>query len=64
MPLRQLAILGCFVGSLPEAREAVALARDGRIGAIPIATRPLKEANAALDDLRAGRVLGRVVLVP
>jgi D-arabinose 1-dehydrogenase-like Zn-dependent alcohol dehydrogenase len=64
LPLRQLAILGCFVGSIPEARALVDLAREGRIKTIPIATRPLSEADAALADLRAGRVLGRTVLTP
>jgi D-arabinose 1-dehydrogenase-like Zn-dependent alcohol dehydrogenase len=64
LPLRQLAILGCFVGSLPEARAVVDLARSGKIGSIPITTRPLAEADAALADLRAGRVLGRLVLTP
>jgi D-arabinose 1-dehydrogenase-like Zn-dependent alcohol dehydrogenase len=64
LPLRQLAILGCFVGSIPEARELVELARSGKIRTIPISTRPLAEADAALADLRAGRVLGRLVLTP
>jgi D-arabinose 1-dehydrogenase-like Zn-dependent alcohol dehydrogenase len=64
LPLRQLAILGCFVGSLPEARALVDLARAGKVGSIPIATRPLAEADAALGDLRAGRVVGRLVLTP
>ena len=64
LPLRQLAILGCFVGSLPEARAVVDLARSGKIGSIPITTRPLAEADAALAELRAGRVLGRLVLTP
>jgi D-arabinose 1-dehydrogenase-like Zn-dependent alcohol dehydrogenase len=64
LPLRQLAILGSFVGSLPEARALVDLARAGKVGSIPIATRPLAEADAALGDLRAGRVVGRLVLTP
>jgi len=29
---------------------------------VPITTRPLDEVSAALADLRAGRVVGRVVL--
>jgi propanol-preferring alcohol dehydrogenase len=31
---------------------------------IPVTTRPLSEANAALQDLHHGRVVGRTVLVP
>lgn len=63
-PLRQLGILGSFVGSLGEARDLVALSRQGRIAPIPVATRPLEEANAALADLREGRIVGRVTLTP
>ena len=40
-----------------------ALARGGRLSQLPIEERPLAAAQAALDDLRAGRVVGRVVLV-
>ena len=40
----------------------MALARTGKLSPPPIAERPLAEAQAALDDLRAGRVVGRVVL--
>jgi D-arabinose 1-dehydrogenase-like Zn-dependent alcohol dehydrogenase len=38
------------------------LARTGKIAPIPTRERPLAEAQAALDDLRAGRVVGRTVL--
>jgi D-arabinose 1-dehydrogenase-like Zn-dependent alcohol dehydrogenase len=62
--LRQLAILGSFVGSLPEARDLIALVKAGKIAPIPVETRPLEAANAAIADLRGGRVLGRVVLTP
>ncbi len=42
----------------------MALVGRAKADRIPITTRPLTEANAALDDLRAGRVVGRSVLVP
>ncbi len=61
-PLRIITITGCFVGSLGEAREMLDLVRAGAVEAIPVETRPLDQANSALDDLRAGRVNGRVVL--
>jgi D-arabinose 1-dehydrogenase-like Zn-dependent alcohol dehydrogenase len=64
LPLRGVAILGNYVGSLSEAREMLALVRSGSVQPIPVQTRPLKEAQAALDDLRAGRTVGRQVLVP
>ena len=63
-PLRALTVMGSYVGSLSEAREMMALVRDNRIDSIPIETRPLTEAGKTLDDLRNGRVTGRVVLVP
>ena len=63
-PLRALTITGSFVGSLPEAQEMMRLVREGRVAPIPVETRPLSEANRSLDDLRQGRVVGRVVLRP
>jgi alcohol dehydrogenase len=63
-PLKGVSILGNYVGSLAEAKEMLALVRAGRVPPIPITERPLAEANAALDDLRAGRAVGRMVLVP
>jgi D-arabinose 1-dehydrogenase-like Zn-dependent alcohol dehydrogenase len=59
---RAIGIIGSYVGNLRELKEVVALARKGRIKAAPVETRPADEANRALEDLKAGRVLGRVVL--
>ncbi len=63
-PLKPFSIIGSFVGSLPEAEEMMALVRAGKVGAIPVETRPLSDANRTLDDLRNGRITGRVVLRP
>jgi alcohol dehydrogenase len=63
-PLKAIGIEGTLAGTLAEAREMLALARAGRIAPIPISERPLAKAQSALEDLRAGRVLGRVVLRP
>jgi alcohol dehydrogenase len=62
--LRAMTIEGVLTGTLTEAQELMALARTGRAPAVPIAERPLGEAQTALDDLRAGHVIGRVVLTP
>src|SRR5688572_139317 len=59
---RAIGIVGSYVGSLQELKEVVALAKKGRIKPPPLETRPASQANAALEDLKAGRVLGRVVL--
>jgi D-arabinose 1-dehydrogenase-like Zn-dependent alcohol dehydrogenase len=59
---RAIGIVGSYVGSLQELKEVVALAKKGKLKPLPVETRPADEANAALEDLKAGRVLGRVVL--
>lgn len=63
-PLKGITVTGSYVGSLGQFRAMMALVRDGRVAPIPIQTRPLADASRTLDDLRAGRVLGRAVLVP
>jgi alcohol dehydrogenase len=63
-PLKAISIEGTLAGTLAEAREMLALARAGAVAPIPIGERPLTEAQSALEDLRAGRVLGRLVLRP
>ena len=63
-PMRPLAIRGSYVGNLAELTEIVALAKSGKLKLLKVARRPLDEANAALNDLKAGKVVGRVVLVP
>src|SRR5579871_6153946 len=60
--IKAMTIEGTLTGTLAEARELLDLARAGKIAPIPTHDRPLKEAQAALDDLRAGRVVGRTVL--
>jgi alcohol dehydrogenase len=62
IPIKAIAIEGILTGTLAEARELIDLARGGKIAPIPTRERPLAEAQAALDDLRAGRIVGRTVL--
>ena len=59
---RAIGIIGSYVGNLQELKEVVALAKKGKLKPLPVETRPAAEANAALEDLKAGRVVGRVVL--
>ena len=63
-PLRGMGIRGSYVGSLPELKELVALAQKGTLKPIKVTRRKLQEASAALSDLKAGKVVGRIVLVP
>jgi len=59
---RAIGIVGSYVGSLQELKEVLALAKKRKIRPMPVETRRADEANAALEDLKAGRVVGRVVL--
>ena len=61
-PLKAMTIEGTTTGTLAEARELIDLVRTKNIAPPPIAERPLTQASATLDDLRAGRIVGRVVL--
>ncbi len=64
LPLRHLAVRGTYVGTLAEMRELVELVRAGKVTPVPVATRPLDQVGQTLQDLRDGRIVGRVVVVP
>jgi D-arabinose 1-dehydrogenase-like Zn-dependent alcohol dehydrogenase len=64
LPLKGVSIMGSYVGSLKEAKAMLDLVRKGNVPPIPVSTRPLSEAQQALDDLKAGKTVGRAVLVP
>jgi D-arabinose 1-dehydrogenase-like Zn-dependent alcohol dehydrogenase len=59
---RAIGIVGSYVGNLQELREVVALAQEGKLKPTPVELRPIKEVNRTLDELKAGKILGRVVL--
>ncbi len=61
-PLKAMTIEGTSTGTLAETRELIDLVRKENIAPPPIAERPLDQAQATLNDLRAGRIVGRVVL--
>jgi alcohol dehydrogenase len=61
-PIKAMTIEGTLTGTLAQARELIALLRTAKSAPIPISERPMAQAQAALDDLRAGKVVGRVVL--
>ena len=64
IPMRALTIQGSYVGSVPEMQELMELVRRTGLPDVPVATRPLDDVNAVHDELRAGKIVGRVVLVP
>lgn len=59
---RALTVQGSFVGDLQELKEVVTLAKRGKIKRAPIETRAADEVNRTLEELKAGAILGRVVL--
>ena len=61
-PLKAMTIEGTQTGTLAEARELLDLVRAKKVPPPPIEERPLDRAQASLTDLRAGRIVGRVVL--
>jgi alcohol dehydrogenase, propanol-preferring len=63
-PLRAMSIQGSYVGSLTEMAELLDLVRRKGAPDLPVGTRPLAAVNDALNDLKAGKVVGRVVLMP
>lgn len=62
MPIRALTVQGSYVGNVKELRALVELARQGKVPAIPVAQEPLRNADAVLNRLKDGKVVGRVVL--
>jgi D-arabinose 1-dehydrogenase-like Zn-dependent alcohol dehydrogenase len=59
---RALTIQGSHLGSVDELKQVVALAREGKLQPIPIQKRSLSDVSRTLDELKAGAVVGRVVV--
>jgi D-arabinose 1-dehydrogenase-like Zn-dependent alcohol dehydrogenase len=64
LPLRAMTLRGSYVGSQSDMAELLDLVKRTGMPPVPIRTRPLEEVNATLNDLRAGKIVGRVVLTP
>jgi D-arabinose 1-dehydrogenase-like Zn-dependent alcohol dehydrogenase len=59
---RAIGLVGSYVGNLRELKEVVALAKKKKLKPTPVTTRPAGEVTEILESLKAGKVLGRVVL--
>ena len=59
---RALSIIGSNVGTVAELKQVVELARAGKLKRIPIEKRPVSEVSRTLDQLKAGTIVGRVVV--
>jgi D-arabinose 1-dehydrogenase-like Zn-dependent alcohol dehydrogenase len=64
VPLAQRAITieGSYVGNLADLKDMVALASSRKLAPIPIEKRPMAEVDRALSELKAGKIVGRVVV--
>jgi alcohol dehydrogenase, propanol-preferring len=63
-PMKAITMQGSYTGSLTEIGELIELVQRTGLPPVPLATRPLDDVNDVLADLRAGKVIGRVVLTP
>jgi D-arabinose 1-dehydrogenase-like Zn-dependent alcohol dehydrogenase len=59
---RAIGIIGSYVGNLQELKEVVALAKKRKLKTTPVELRSLSEVNRTLEELKAGKILGRVVI--
>ena len=64
LPLRAMTLRGSYVGSQSDMGELIDLVKRTGMPPVPIKTRPLEAVNDTLNDLRAGKIVGRVVLTP
>jgi D-arabinose 1-dehydrogenase-like Zn-dependent alcohol dehydrogenase len=63
-PMRAMKVQGSYLGSRAEMDELLALVNRTGLKPVPVTARPMAEADHALDDLQAGKVVGRLVLIP
>jgi len=59
---KRMTVEGFMVGTLEEARELMALARAGKVKPTPMKEQPMADAQKWIDQLRAGKVVGRIML--
>ena len=64
IPQRALTIQGSYVGSLRELDDLMRFVAGSKPATVPTVRMPLGQANAALESLKAGKVVGRIVLQP
>ena len=64
IPLKSITIQGAYTGNYDDMVELIGLARRGVIKSVISKRYPLEEANAALEDLRHHKIMGRAVIRP
>src|ERR1700755_2150263 len=58
----RMTIEGFMTGTLAEAKELMTLARAGKVKAVPMQEKPRGETQKWIEELRAGKVVGRIML--
>ena len=64
IPLKSLTIQGAYTGNYDDMVELLALARKGILNPVISKRYSLDDANTALEDLKARKILGRAVITP
>jgi len=64
IPLKSITIQGAYTGNYNDMVELLDLTRKGTINPIITKHYSLSEANTALEDLKARKILGRAVINP
>ena len=64
IPMRSLNLKGSYVGELKELKELVEIIKSGSVKLINVKPQKLDTANEAMNDLKNGKVNGRIVLYP
>ena len=59
---KRMTVEGFITGTLAEANELMALAKAGKIKPTPMKEEPMGDAQKWIDQLRAGKVVGRIML--
>jgi propanol-preferring alcohol dehydrogenase len=64
IPLKSIIIQGAYTGNYNDMVELLSLAREGTINPMISKRYSLDDANTALEDLKARKILGRAVINP
>ena len=64
LPQKAMTVRGSHVGNSPQLRRLIDMVRAGKVKQMPIERRQLSGINQAVEDLKKGRVTGRIVFQP
>ena len=64
IPLRAFTLTGAYTGKYADLVELVEIAKKGKIQSVVSRRFKLDEVNAALEELKGGKIIGRAVINP